>query len=193
MNQADGAASPARRAPGRLPARFDWNPASIQRLRERWAQGLSAGTIAHELGVSRSAVLGKIHRLNLPAPNSKQRGARDPRDGQGRARGRGLSALQAALRALDANASLAHPDAGKGFGVPCSLLDLDASTCRWPIGVPGEPRFAFCGAAPHRHYPYCLAHCLIAYRPEDEDEASALAVRPQAAKIGIARAFGRAA
>src|ERR1700752_3330599 len=58
MNQPDGAISrSARRAPGRLPARFDWNAARTERLCARWAQGLSAGTIASELGTSRSAVL----------------------------------------------------------------------------------------------------------------------------------------
>jgi GcrA cell cycle regulator len=190
MNQADGAASrAARRAPGRLPARFGWNAASIERLRARWAQGLSAGTIAGELGVSRSAVLGKIHRLRLPVPQSKQRPAREgATGGQRRRRARGISALQKALRARDAGR--AHPDSEKAFGVPCSLLDLDASTCRWPVGMPGEPDFAFCGAVPHPPYPYCLAHCLIAYRPDEE--ASAPPAPPQATK-GIARLLGRAA
>jgi GcrA cell cycle regulator len=192
MNQPDGAISrSARRAPGRLAARFDWNAARIERLCARWAQGLSAGTIASELGTSRSAVLGKIHRLKLPAPQSKQRPAHGgARGGQRGLRGRGMSALQKALRALDADG--AHPDSDKAFGVPCSLLDLGASTCRWPVGTPGEPDFAFCGAAPHPQYPYCLAHCLIAYRADDDDEASAPPARAQAAG-SVARALGRAA
>jgi hypothetical protein len=34
------------------------------------------------------------------------------------------------------------------------------------VGDPDAPDFAFCGAAPFKRYPYCVAHCLIAYRPE---------------------------
>ena len=43
-----------------------WTGDRIELLRQRWADGISATQIAAELGgVSRSAVLGKVHRLGL--------------------------------------------------------------------------------------------------------------------------------
>jgi GcrA cell cycle regulator len=186
--------------------RFDWSAARIALLARRWAQGVSAGMIAKELGggLSRCAVLGKIHRLKLPPPEFKRQQA-----GKGRPRGRGagrnrrrarsgkMSALWAAFQALglappngEPDGSLDHANAGKAFGTPCTLLELTALTCRWPVGAPGDPDFAFCGAPPFRRRPYCLAHCLIAYRPdggECESQTRRETVRPSGAG-GVGRA-----
>ena len=63
-----------------------------------------------------------------------------------------------------------HQHAGRAFGPACGLLDLTEATCRWPVGEPDQADFAFCGAAPFKHYPYCVAHCLIAYRPESRED-----------------------
>ncbi len=43
-----------------------WTDERVERLKELWAQGLSASQIARELGgVTRNAVIGKVHRLGL--------------------------------------------------------------------------------------------------------------------------------
>jgi GcrA cell cycle regulator len=57
---------------------FTWSEGRVALLKQRWAEGLSASTIAKELGpgVSRCAVLGKIHRLKLLQPEFKRRDAR---------------------------------------------------------------------------------------------------------------------
>jgi GcrA cell cycle regulator len=166
--------------------RFDWSAARVALLRQRWAEGLSASTIAKELGpgVSRCAVLGKVHRLKLAQPEfkrhhfRKERARTRPRAPRPTARpeGRGPSELMEAFYALGLDAFFGAPDtrtvhrhAGQAFGPACGLLDLSAATCRWPVGEPGEPDFAFCGAAPFKGYPYCVAHCLIAYRPESRE------------------------
>ena len=73
--------------------------------------------------------------------------------------GLGAAFAAADLRAVETHASTA-------FGPACSLMELGQATCRWPVGEPGEAGFAFCGAAPLANYPYCPAHCLIAYRPQ---------------------------
>ena len=56
-------------------SRLDWSEERIALLKRRWAEGLSASTIARELGpgVSRCAVLGKVHRLKLVQPEFKRR------------------------------------------------------------------------------------------------------------------------
>jgi GcrA cell cycle regulator len=196
MDAADRAAVLAARAA--LGLRSDWNEARVALLTRRWAEGASASVIARELGgVSRSAVLGKVHRLKLRRPETKLRRARNggaPRRRCGARRGvrfDGPKALQGAFRALGldvpmgaAEQGLDHASAGQAFGTPCGLLDLSARTCRWPVGNPGETDFAFCGAEPFGRYPYCIGHCLIAYRSDDAQGAP-----PQAAaRPNIARA-----
>jgi GcrA cell cycle regulator len=47
-----------------------------------------------------------------------------------------------------------------------SLLDLNDRVCRWPMGHPGEPDFHFCGEPANPGYPYCVAHCGVAYQAQ---------------------------
>jgi len=47
-----------------------------------------------------------------------------------------------------------------------SLLDLNDRVCRWPMGHPGEPDFHFCGQPANPGYPYCVAHCGVAYQAQ---------------------------
>jgi GcrA cell cycle regulator len=188
--QAGGAAPVAPK-----PTRFAWSQESVALLRRRWAEGASASRIARELGagVSRCAVLGKVHRLELkqpefkrhhpdkqrvrkrppaPRPPSRRAGIRPPSRLMAAFQALGLDALFGAADApaVAAPANAAATEAGQAFGPACGLLELTEATCRWPVGDPGEADFAFCGAAPFKPYPYCVGHCLIAYRP-DPDEA----------------------
>jgi GcrA cell cycle regulator len=186
--------------------RLHWTQERIALLTKRWAEGLSASSIAKELGadVSRCAVLGKVHRLKLVQPEFKRRHFRKERAALKRrrppaaptARGvRAPSQLMAAFYALGLDARFGEPDmrtvhehAGKAFGPTCTLLDLTAATCRWPVGEPGEANFVFCGAAPFRRYPYCLAHCLIAYRPASSEAEPRRAEAPAHPDRGLERA-----
>jgi GcrA cell cycle regulator len=174
--------------------RFDWSAARIALLEQRWAQGASASTIAKELGpdVSRCAVLGKIHRLKLKQPEFKRhhsgkervrRRRRAPAASK-RAGVRAPGRLMAAFQALGLEAIFGAPPppissrggasgwaAAKAFGPACGLMDLSDATCRWPVGEPDEANFVFCGAVPFGRYPYCVGHCLIAYRPDSAERA----------------------
>jgi GcrA cell cycle regulator len=47
-----------------------------------------------------------------------------------------------------------------------SLLDLNDKICKWPLGHPGEPDFHFCGKTVNPGFPYCLAHCSVAYQAQ---------------------------
>ena len=47
-----------------------------------------------------------------------------------------------------------------------SLLDLNDRICKWPMGHPGEPDFHFCGEPSNPGYPYCVAHCGVAYQAQ---------------------------
>jgi GcrA cell cycle regulator len=47
-----------------------------------------------------------------------------------------------------------------------SLLDLNDRICKWPMGHPGEPDFHFCGNPANPGFPYCVAHCGVAYQAQ---------------------------
>ena len=47
-----------------------------------------------------------------------------------------------------------------------SLLELNDRICKWPMGHPGEPDFHFCGGAANPGFPYCVAHCGVAYQAQ---------------------------
>jgi GcrA cell cycle regulator len=47
-----------------------------------------------------------------------------------------------------------------------SLLELNDRICKWPIGHPGEPDFHFCGEPANPGFPYCVAHCGVAYQAQ---------------------------
>lgn len=57
---------------------MEWTEEAIGRLRLLWAEGHSTAEIGRRLGVSKNAVVGKAHRLDLPARPSPIR-----RDGNG--------------------------------------------------------------------------------------------------------------
>jgi GcrA cell cycle regulator len=189
--------------------RMDWTDERVALVVRRWAEGASAGTIAEELGpgVSRSAVLSKIHRLELPQPELKlrreperERFGRRPRSATKvkRSRRASASALTTAFAALglgrfhgELDESTAPADARKAFGIPRALLELSAGTCRWPIGDPESADFMFCGAAPVKGRAYCRAHCLIAYRPESAERLPR--TRRRRLRTIFVRAAGRAA
>jgi GcrA cell cycle regulator len=54
------------------------------------------------------------------------------------------------------------------MGQRCSILELNESTCRWPIGDPSAVDFFFCGGKTIEGLPYCGFHSRIAYQPASE-------------------------
>jgi GcrA cell cycle regulator len=131
-------------------------------------------------------VLGKIHRLGLKQPafkrhHSGKERVRKRRRAPAASKRSGIRApsrLLAAFQALGLDAAVGAPaagavqrQAGRAFGPPCGLMELGDATCRWPVGEPDAADFVFCGAAPFGRYPYCVGHCLIAYRPDSAERA----------------------
>jgi GcrA cell cycle regulator len=171
----------------RRDATSPWTDERIELVRTLWSQGASAQRIARELGagISRGAVLGKIHRLGIVemSPNSGARrsenknariAARREHDvaGESASSERGLPNNQRRLPAWvrDAEPYRDNPlaDAEIPASQRCALLELSGCTCRWPIGDPSRSDFFFCGAEAFPGKPYCVAHCARAYRQEEE-------------------------
>jgi GcrA cell cycle regulator len=164
-----------------------WTDERIELVKTLWSQGMSARRIVRELGddISRSAVLGKIHRLGIvqTSPNS---GARRSESKNARPAPRRehdvageLPGNQDGLPAWVRDAEPYIDDPLVDADIPVSqrraLLELSGRICRWPVGDPSRSDFFFCGAEALPGKPYCVAHCARAYRPEEE------ATRPERA------------
>jgi len=143
-----------------------WNPERIEQLRNFVVAGLTCSQIAAEIGVTRNAVIGKIHRLGLGSGRPERALARacPPRS-----RRSPFSPQRPLLRLLHADAAGAA-DGVTTEPVPidsaqrCSLLELAQGKCRWPISDPGAADFAFCGNEAAAGFSYCAGHARMAYR-----------------------------
>ena len=151
-----------------------WSDDRVEQLKKLWEAGLSASQIAAELGnVTRNAVIGKVHRLGLSGraktPSSAAPRPRKARPAPqvmrvSRPGSRGNTALAPAFRVEVEVDPIAHDNV-----VPMSqrltLLELNESTCHWPVGDPSNPEFFFCGGKSLTGLPYCAHHSRIAYQP----------------------------
>ena len=149
-----------------------WTPERITQLRNCVVTGLTCSQIAAEIGVSRNAVIGKIHRLGL----SQGRPAGEPaRSCPPRVRRPRVSPRRAFLKLVGTDA---REDDGTAIGCApvestqrCSLLDLAQDKCRWPVAdSAGEANGAshaadlFCGNEAVKGFSYCAGHARMAYR-----------------------------
>ncbi len=166
-------------------AKLSWTDERVELLKKLWAEGLSASQIAGRLGsgVTRNAVIGKVHRLNLSGRVQQQRSAepRAPRKQRepslpGRATASpsmptaGAAALKPILRAeARPMPTVAEPQPLRLVDLPrdgrVTILHLSDKTCKWPIGDPGSEEFCFCGHGPRDGSPYCEYHARLAYQP----------------------------
>jgi GcrA cell cycle regulator len=140
-----------------------WTTDRIAQLKRLFDEGLTCSQIAREIDVTRNAVIGKLSRLGLNRPKNDAGYKRPsaPRSVVTR-QVRMLRIMHAEMEA----AARGEPVADEAISVArrCSLLELNAESCRWPLGRPGTDDFAFCGNAPVEGLPYCPGHARLAYR-----------------------------
>ena len=164
---------------------MSWTDERVEQLKQHWMDGKSASQIAGLLGhgVTRNAVIGKVHRLGLagrakspsllsarPRPSAPPAARRvvAPRPASVAPRiTRGATALAVAPEAL----ADAEPEAFESVVVPMSLrvtiVELKEAMCRWPLGDPATSEFRYCGS-PAASGPYCAYHGSLAYQPVQE-------------------------
>jgi GcrA cell cycle regulator len=162
-----------------------WTDERVELLKKLWADGLSASQIAAELGgITRNAVIGKVHRLGLSG-RAKSPSTAAPRQRKPRA----ATMLRISRPSVRGNTALAHAyELDTEFEaepienvIPINqrrtLLELTEETCRWPIGDPGSAEFFFCGGKTVTTLPYCPYHCRVAYQPAVDRRRSNRPVR----------------
>jgi GcrA cell cycle regulator len=148
---------------------MEWSEDVIAKLRTLWAEGLSTAEIGRRLNISKNAVVGKAHRLNLPPrPSPIRRGdGATPRPMAPR------RTLGPTLPPLAASLAAPPPPALRPITSP-PKNSLRATPCCWPIGEPGKPSFHFCNAGSVPGKPYCEDHAAVAYvRVRDRREDAA--------------------
>ncbi|HET7211210.1 MAG TPA: GcrA family cell cycle regulator [Methyloceanibacter sp.] len=153
-----------------------WTDERVELLKKLWAEGLSASQIAARLGgVTRNAVIGKVHRLGLSgrATSSRSSSPRPRCNHVPRASRasslvfgtRGNTALKPHYEAEPDFAPAPLEELVIPLNERASILTLKEAMCRWPIGDPGEPEFHFCGRKSCGTLPYCEHHARMAYQP----------------------------
>ena len=150
-----------------------WTDERVELLKKLWADGLSASQIAAELGgITRNAVIGKVHRLGLSG-RAKSPSSASPRPRKARSSGHMMRVPRASMRG---NTALAYdyemePEP-ELIEIPLeqrkTLLQLTEKTCHWPVGDPSSPEFFFCGGKALSSLPYCAHHSRIAYQPASD-------------------------
>ncbi len=180
---------------------MEWTDETIVRLRELWDEGHSTAEIGRRLGFSKNAVVGKAHRLDLPArPSPIRREVIEPEPaGFPRTEGTTLPPLPSdqlkpaepapeprVIIAVPATVVQAVPPplrvaAPRPVAVATPRVQAVAPrpyarivTCCWPIGEPGTRSFHFCDDPSEPGKPYCSEHAKLAYvkvRDRREDAA----------------------
>jgi len=164
---------------------MDWSAEAIEQLRALWAEGPSTAEIGRRMGISKNAVVGKAHRLHLPArPSPIQREqihALAAAPGTGEAPRPVAASAPPVPRPVPvprvAPAPAPTPAPVMRAAPPAVVRPFQRSSarnCCWPIGEPGTPEFRFCTGEAMPTKPYCLEHASIAYvkaRDRREDAA----------------------
>ena len=149
---------------------MSWDEEKVTKLKELWGHGSTASQIAEIIGdVSRNAVIGKAHRLNLSSKIkvrstlSNQSFHSSEEDNNSKQKRLRKSKFQSLI--IEKNF---EPES------PKKLEELDESSCKWPVGHPEEASFYFCGRSSLKDFSYCKLHLLYAYQQKSkgkEEEA----------------------
>ena len=145
---------------------MSWTDEKVAKLKELWGKGNTASQIAEIIGgISRNAVIGKAHRLNLSA-KIKTRTAISSQNFDNSNNEKNIQSRRGRknkFKSLIIDKDF-EPES------PKKLEELDENSCKWPIGHPDEKSFYFCGRSSLKDFSYCKLHLLYAYQPKGKKD-----------------------
>ncbi len=145
---------------------MSWTEEKVAKLKELWGKGSTASQIAEIIGgISRNAVIGKAHRLNLSA-KIKTRTATSNENFENSISEKNIRPKRG--RRSKFKSLIIEKDFEPEN--PKQLEELDENSCKWPIGHPNEKSFYFCGRTSLKDFSYCKLHLLYAYQPKGKKE-----------------------
>ena len=145
---------------------MSWTEEKVAKLKELWGKGNTASQIAEIIGgITRNAVIGKAHRLNLSA-KIKTRTATSNQKFENKLEAKELKTKRGSrskFKSLIIEKDFEPEN-------PKQLEELTENCCKWPIGHPNEKTFYFCGRSSLKDFSYCKLHLLYAYQPKGKKE-----------------------
>ena len=145
---------------------MSWTDEKVEKLKELWGNGSTASQIAEIIGgITRNAVIGKAHRLNLSA-KIKTRAATSNQNFESTLEEKSYKNkrnTRSKFKSLIIEKDFEPEN-------PKQLEELDENSCKWPIGHPDEKSFYFCGRSSLKDFSYCKLHLLYAYQPKGKKE-----------------------
>ena len=145
---------------------MSWTEEKVSKLKELWGKGNTASQIAEIIGgISRNAVIGKAHRLNLSA-KIKTRSATSSKNFENTLE-QNITKSRRGRRSKFKSLIIEKDFEPEN---PKQLEELDENSCKWPIGHPNEEAFYFCGRSSLKDFSYCKLHLLYAYQPKGKKE-----------------------
>ena len=145
---------------------MSWDDQKVNKLKELWGSGKTASQIAEIIGgISRNAVIGKAHRLNLSA-KIKTRSVTIKNDNTTKAvnrnsLGRKSKKLRFQSLLLDKNFEPAKN---------LNLEELTEDTCKYMEGHPSDHDSSFCGRKTVEKFSYCPLHLMLIYQVKTKKE-----------------------
>ena len=146
---------------------MSWTEEKVAKLKELWGKGNTASQIAEIIGgISRNAVIGKAHRLNLSA-KIKTRATSNINNNFKSNNQNNINKLTRGRKSRFKSLIIEKDFEPEN---PKQLEELNENSCKWPIGHPNEKSFYFCGRTSLKDFSYCRLHLLYAYQPKGKKD-----------------------
>ena len=143
---------------------MSWTTEKVLKLKELWGKGNTASEIAQILGgVTRNAVIGKAHRLNLSGKIQTKKNSLITTNNINENKAARKNLRRGKFKSLIIEKDFEPEN-------PKQLEELDENSCKWPIGHPNEKSFYFCGRSSLKDFSYCKLHLLYAYQPKGKKD-----------------------